>query len=70
MRNTTTRLWKKFQQSLAKNSMSRHKIPHENKMLKAELFTLIRATNPVPVYKTDILAEEKGNTCLRLPVGH
>ena len=22
------------------------------------------------MYKTDILAEEKGNTCLRLPVGH
>ena len=32
----------------------------------AELFKINRNKNPFPVYKTDILAEEKGHTCLRL----
>ena len=39
-------------------------------MLKAELYFLIWATNPVSVYQTDVFAQEKRKCCLRLPVGH
>ena len=50
--------------------LTRHNVPHDEKMLKAELFTLIKSTNPVPVYQTDVLANKFGFDCLRLPVGH
>ena len=50
--------------------LAKHKIRHEKKMLKAELYFLIWATNPVSVYQTDVFAQEKGHCCLRLPVGH
>ena len=49
------------------NWLRRHAIPHEPKMLKTELFTLIKTSNPVAVYQTDILAQKFGHDCLRLP---
>lgn len=35
-------------------------------MLKAELLTLVRMTDPVPVYQTDVLAAKFGHSCLCL----
>ena len=50
--------------------LAKHKILHEPKMLKVELFDLIKRSNPISVYQTDVLAAKFGCDCLRLPVGH
>jgi transposase len=48
-----------------------HGIPHEpSGMLKAELFTVIKTSNPAPVYQTDVFVRRFGHDCLRLTVGH
>ena len=50
--------------------LAKHKILQEPKMLKVELFDLIKRSNPISVYQTDVLAAKFGCDCLRLPVGH
>ena len=50
--------------------LTRHRVPHDQKMLKAELLTLVKLQNPTPVYQTDVLAAKFDMSCVRLPVGH
>ena len=50
--------------------LAKHRILHEPKMLKFELFDLIKRSNPISVYQTDVLAAKFGYDCLRLPVEH
>ncbi len=50
--------------------LTRHEGTHDSKMLKAELLSLVKRTNPTPVYQTGVLAAKVGMNCLRLPVGH
>ena len=53
--------------------LAAHDMAYKKKMLKAELFLLIKASNPTKLYLsrlTDILATKHSYDVLRLPVGH
>ena len=47
-----------------------HEIPYDKKLLKAEMFTLIKARNSASQYLTDVFANQHSLEILRLPVGH
>ena len=47
-----------------------HEIPYDKKLLKAEMFMLIKARNPASQYLTDVFANQHSHAVLRLPVGH
>ena len=47
-----------------------HEIPYDKKLLKAEMFMLIKARNPASQYLTDVFASQHSHGVLRLPVGH
>ena len=47
-----------------------HYISYDKKLLKAEMFMLIKARNPASQYLTDVFANQHSHAVLRLPVGH
>ena len=47
-----------------------HEIPNDRKLLKAEMFMLIKARNPASQYLTDVFANQHSHDVLRLPFGH
>lgn len=50
--------------------LSHNEIPYRDDMLKSELFELCRRFSPVPEFRLDQLASEKGHTILRTPQYH
>lgn len=52
------------------NWLAKNKIPHDSKMTKPELYTLIKAHRPPPNFLLDDLLEEHGHKVLRLPPYH